>query len=559
MPGGINIELLVAGIGTAMVLAGVVMCTWGMWRKAPLDQPHRLRRRAVRMVGGGLLTAIGLYIALKKYLEDSGWAQWIESMLGWLIPLVGSTLIIFGAAVLFWALFADRSRGRKRCPRCWYDMGAVPGLVCPECGKDAKLPSGLLRTRRRRRWAFFGLLLLLLGNAQFAESWIRRGAWVHAIPTRALIYALPWYQTQQNRLLWEFESRVVEVKLVASNSGVGSQEALHKQLSEASVKLLARRVLDALELTKPHPARLQLFRLAPKLLGRLDPARAERLAIGALADPDPEVQRCAVILLRKLTASNPQATLEGVLTMVSSLTAGGSRGTEEGALLEAARFLKESTNKDPRVIKALIDMLQFGSGQRSFGGRYDYALRVETTQALAECGPGANAALPTLRPPIREDWTSGDPLSYFAVAMIEGTHGDRQRILLDMYLLPEWRFRDFAIKELASHTPTEDSIATMLYALKDEINWVRLSAATGLLGLHKEEAAAQGVVFQELESGSFDAAWRVVDIAGRYELDLDRVEKVVQNFRQNSNVPPGNIENLLRRIAQYRSGELPDE
>ena len=32
------------------------------------------------------------------------------------VPLVGLLLIL-------WGVWGDRSKGRPRCPKCWYDMG----------------------------------------------------------------------------------------------------------------------------------------------------------------------------------------------------------------------------------------------------------------------------------------------------------------------------------------------------------------------------------------------------------------------------------------------------
>lgn len=66
-----------------------------------------------------------------------------------------------GAAMLVAGLFRDRSRGRRRCPKCWYDMAALPGLRCPECGGEAAEERRLLRTRRHARPVVLGLLLLI--------------------------------------------------------------------------------------------------------------------------------------------------------------------------------------------------------------------------------------------------------------------------------------------------------------------------------------------------------------------------------------------------------------
>ena len=73
-----------------------------------------------------------------------------------LVPLVGLLLIC-------WGLWGGRSKGRPRCPKCWYDMrGTVPRLECPECGHAPGSERGLHRTRRGRRRIVVGLVLVLL-------------------------------------------------------------------------------------------------------------------------------------------------------------------------------------------------------------------------------------------------------------------------------------------------------------------------------------------------------------------------------------------------------------
>lgn len=72
------------------------------------------------------------------------------------------------AVVLLIALVGDRSRGRRRCRKCWYDMSAAPRatsaapVICPECGKRAVSESELLRCRRSwARVAVAGLAVLV--------------------------------------------------------------------------------------------------------------------------------------------------------------------------------------------------------------------------------------------------------------------------------------------------------------------------------------------------------------------------------------------------------------
>ena len=63
--------------------------------------------------------------------------------------LLGVVLVAVVGVLLIWlGQFADRSRGRPRCPECWCDMrGSLPKLECPECGHDADDERRLYQTR----------------------------------------------------------------------------------------------------------------------------------------------------------------------------------------------------------------------------------------------------------------------------------------------------------------------------------------------------------------------------------------------------------------------------
>lgn|GEM_PF-5333407 len=118
--------------------------------------------------------------------------DWIFTALTWL-------LLVVGLIGLSWAMLWDRSRGRKRCPKCWYGLDGVPdadgGITCPECGKLTSKPRKLSKTRRR--WALALLpVLLLLGS--FASYWYPqvRDNGLHPVlrssPDIVLIALLPW-------------------------------------------------------------------------------------------------------------------------------------------------------------------------------------------------------------------------------------------------------------------------------------------------------------------------------------------------------------------------------
>lgn len=121
----------------------------------------------------------------------------------WIYWLVGGLLAVIGGVVLSWAWLWDRSRGRLRCPKCWYGMEGVPAApvgvdsegratgsrwTCPECGKKTLSEGKLRKTRRRRRWAALGLVMLVAawGVWKFPEA--RRRGLVSYVPTTILIF-----------------------------------------------------------------------------------------------------------------------------------------------------------------------------------------------------------------------------------------------------------------------------------------------------------------------------------------------------------------------------------
>jgi hypothetical protein len=112
----------------------------------------------------------------------------VAANLDWLYQLLGYTLAGAALLLLLWALFWDRSRGRKRCPKCWYDMSGVPGLRCPECGRQVKHERGLFKTRRRRLWTGCAIILCAFGLATSGVPRYRAGGWLGLVPSTYLVY-----------------------------------------------------------------------------------------------------------------------------------------------------------------------------------------------------------------------------------------------------------------------------------------------------------------------------------------------------------------------------------
>ena len=92
----------------------------------------------------------------------------------WPFFLVAALLTLGGLVAAAWAIFADRSRGRRRCPRCWYDMSRTEGRRCPECGREARREKRLFRTRRRWKVVFAAGLVLMLALLLGVHAKVRR-------------------------------------------------------------------------------------------------------------------------------------------------------------------------------------------------------------------------------------------------------------------------------------------------------------------------------------------------------------------------------------------------
>ncbi len=97
------------------------------------------------------LTSRKLFLAVASYISY--------------IPALGWLFLGLAVVLTAYALFADRAKGRRRCPKCWYDMAGLPGPQCPECGHAARNDRALSRTRRRWKRLVFTVPLAIIGYA----------------------------------------------------------------------------------------------------------------------------------------------------------------------------------------------------------------------------------------------------------------------------------------------------------------------------------------------------------------------------------------------------------
>ena len=112
----------------------------------------------------------------------------------WTAWIWWAAALLLGAGGLWLAyrsLLADRSRGRRRCRKCWYIMDGLDSLRCPECGWEAKRVRQLHRTRRRWRWFAVSVILLIGAYACYLTPKGQRNGWETVMPTSVLVFIAP--------------------------------------------------------------------------------------------------------------------------------------------------------------------------------------------------------------------------------------------------------------------------------------------------------------------------------------------------------------------------------
>jgi HEAT repeat protein len=152
------------------------------------------------------------------------------------IQIVSLMTGVAGATVLAAALYANRSRGRRRCPTCWFDMSGTTGLKCPECGKQHRHEGRMYLTRRHIWWATLGALVLVSARVGWEWPDLRRRGTASYVPTRVLVWVMPY----------------------SDSLGKGWPEELEKRLSSKTPKdeweVIIRRAIEVLADTEALPA-----------------------------------------------------------------------------------------------------------------------------------------------------------------------------------------------------------------------------------------------------------------------------------------------------------------
>src|SRR5262245_16943278 len=122
-------ELIAWGIFLAVCGAGALLRS----AKAKVVAEHGRRRLSI----AASLAMMGLGICFLAYRFRFGGAVNYD-VRELLTAVSGGLPAALGVLALWVGLFTDPSRGRRRCPACWYDMSGTDGMTCSECGRVAR-------------------------------------------------------------------------------------------------------------------------------------------------------------------------------------------------------------------------------------------------------------------------------------------------------------------------------------------------------------------------------------------------------------------------------------
>jgi HEAT repeat protein len=359
----------------------------------------------------------------------------------WLFWGLGGALALAGLWLLYWSLFHDRSRGRRRCPKCWYDMSGAEGRRCPECGREAKSDRRMLRTRRRWRLAALGPLLLFGGLFTGWGPRVYRDGWMSATPTAALIALYPrldvvWRGELEQRMeggtLRQWEYRLLVNRCV----GILRSPADDLLLIEAA-KILSRIEIGGRNRVESEP--WKSWALATEINPDSVPV------IARLLDHESSNVRLAAIKAIGQFTSEGRVALPALLPFL---------GSDDKSMFDAASsslmFMRTSSDTavslpfDPRFV-----------GFRMVSDRKEFF------SAFAECGTDAECAIPHLMDGLKHRDEYIRSFCIWALAVISVDHPGAADPILD--LAGDWS--EVVRKSLASATavlPFDDRVAEFL-------------------------------------------------------------------------------------------------
>lgn len=264
----------------------------------------------------------------------------------------GAVAAALGFALLAWALFGDRSRGRKRCPSCWYDMSAAVELRCPECGYVAQRERKLYKTRRRWKLALTSVVLFAFAAYLGLQPKAQRDGWLSMMPTTGLL--LYFSITQNDVVLEAITNRMSRTGQTMNSPGARYYET--DLIPKWQWRWLMHTVIKVLHEDNPPLARcercLALAGAAKYIFeGEEIHARILDAVARQLEHQDGDTRSHAIV--RVLDRTNP----EGTLMRVTPLLLHSDPGVRDTAVTALCWLVRE-TDGHAGAFETLVEALE---------------------------------------------------------------------------------------------------------------------------------------------------------------------------------------------------------
>jgi len=304
----------------------------------------QIRYAVYGVVAGAAVMAFGAY----EYVRTEGWPS--------LIPMVVLLCAVIAIAWFSLALFWDAAHGRRRCPKCWYDMSATDGLRCPECGRTAKYEKRLHRTRRHWRLALLAVIPALLSAYLLLLPRIREHGVQSIVPTTVLIWCLDLEYNE-----WAFEElgrRALRIEDKFMPFYAPKEGALY----DWQWRAIGRKSIELIESDLPAGHRYGLFdwitrtKWALQLQGDSFVEELNAALVRLLDDPDPRIRGWCAIYIADI--NDPDRSIEILRALLNDDSTGVRRAataglsllaeSREDAMLLVATALGD-TSKDVRL------------------------------------------------------------------------------------------------------------------------------------------------------------------------------------------------------------------
>lgn len=427
----------------------------------------------------------------------------------WFYWLIGGLLGATGAILALWSLFADRARGRKRCPKCWYDMSGAAGdppHTCPECGKVIKRDERLYKTRRRWRWTILSILILIASPISFDIPRVRRNGLVKSLPTTVLILAIGWADDD-----WPIEALSPRLWTDALEHiplpDVSTLKPWQQRLLRGSC-LRAAESSSSLEMRKDALFLLAFCPTSPDLSARI---------CALVDDPEDEIRRSAASTASLRCAFFPEEQSNDDLLVYVPTFAELLDDPDLELRRSAAGGLMVLGPASAPAVPALIEAVN----------DEDDFVRECAMLALGEIGPPAASSVPVLI----ESLHRGGPETRSMAVSVLGDVGQSDATALSALLTcletdPDAMVRSLSAWALSGSMPPDPTVIEALIAAveRDPNERVRRTAIKALGQIGSDAAEVMAVLQSCLKSDDADTRKAAADAIDAIEQSIDPVD-----------------------------------